>query len=132
MTQPRSLQLQPQVYVSVPTRVQAMRWTAEPGVTEAFWDWCGEKFVERMKFTHKRGHDFVSAALYVDANQTWVPLEPGEWVLCDQHGFYPCKDDVFRKKYRPQNTTAGTPATFAEVQNTTTSHPETPTELQNE
>lgn len=39
------------------------------------------------------------AELWVEANQTTVPIEIGEWVLQDEKGFYPCKDDIFQKLY---------------------------------
>lgn len=34
----------------------------------------------------------VTAALWVQANTTYLPLTTGEWVMHDQFGFYPCKD----------------------------------------
>ena len=37
--------------------------------------------------------------IWVAANNAWLALEEGEWVLQDELGFYPCKDVVFRKKY---------------------------------
>lgn len=35
--------------------------------------------------------------LWVEANQTWLPIEIGEWVVKDDLGFYPCKDEIMRK-----------------------------------
>lgn len=37
--------------------------------------------------------------LWVAANQSWLPLVPGEWVIQDELGFYPCKDDRFLATY---------------------------------
>lgn len=37
--------------------------------------------------------DDVTAALWVAANDAYLGLVNGEWVMHDQHGFYPCKDD---------------------------------------
>lgn len=42
----------------------------------------------------------VFGELWVDANQQWLPIEVGEWIVKDELGAYPCKDDVFKKKYR--------------------------------
>lgn len=39
------------------------------------------------------------AELWVQANESWLPIEPGEWVIHDQLGFYPCKDKQFRETY---------------------------------
>jgi len=95
----------PMLYVSVPTQITAMQWKGYDNTgrginTEDFWDWCSEKFVERMGFTHLSGKSYVAAGIYVHANSAWLPLETGEWVAKDSHGFYPIKNDVFEKKYR--------------------------------
>jgi hypothetical protein len=37
--------------------------------------------------------------IWVAANEAWLPIQEGEWVLQDELGFYPCQDVVFRKKY---------------------------------
>lgn len=40
-----------------------------------------------------------SGLLWIEANTNWSGIETGEWVLHDSEGFYPCKDDIFKKKY---------------------------------
>lgn len=45
------------------------------------------------------------AELYVAANGAWVPIEPGEWILRDQRGCYPCKADIFAATYEPVDGT---------------------------
>lgn len=42
--------------------------------------------------------------LWVDANQSWLPIEEGEWIANDRHGFYPIKNDVFTESYDPVET----------------------------
>lgn len=41
------------------------------------------------------------AELWVAANDAHVFIEIGEWVLKDEKGFYPCKNDMFQKLYAP-------------------------------
>jgi hypothetical protein len=39
----------------------------------------------------------------VTAHKQMAILEPGDWVISepDGRGYYPCKDDIFRKTYDP-------------------------------
>lgn len=39
------------------------------------------------------------ASLFVAANGVWLQLVPGEWVIRDRLGLYPCKSDVFAETY---------------------------------
>jgi hypothetical protein len=39
------------------------------------------------------------ARLYVAANDAWLNLEVGEWIIKDSLGFYPCKAEVFAATY---------------------------------
>ena len=58
-----------------------------------------EKFGLDVLFTVPEGtHDLV-CSIYVAANDEWLTLERGEWIIRDSHGIYPCKDDVFHEKY---------------------------------
>lgn len=40
-----------------------------------------------------------TAALWVAANGTYLPLVDGEWVLHDSAGFYPCLERIFAESY---------------------------------
>jgi len=40
-----------------------------------------------------------SAALWVAANESYLPLVDGEWVIHDSVGFYPCQEAVFAATY---------------------------------
>lgn len=37
--------------------------------------------------------DDVTAALWVAANNSYLGITDGEWVMHDEHGFYPCKSE---------------------------------------
>lgn len=39
------------------------------------------------------------ARLWVAANQQWLGIEIGEWVIQDKLGFYPCKNSVFQETH---------------------------------
>lgn len=39
--------------------------------------------------------------LWVEANQTYLPIEVGEWVVKDKLGFYPCKDEIIKANNEP-------------------------------
>ncbi|AEL98276.1 hypothetical protein LINSTU_33 [Mycobacterium phage LinStu] len=34
-----------------------------------------------------------------NANQSWLPIKDGEWVVKDRLGFYPVEDGVFAETY---------------------------------
>lgn len=42
-----------------------------------------------------------TAELWVEANRQWLPIEPGEWIVQDQLGFYPCKDEIMKLNNTP-------------------------------
>lgn len=42
-----------------------------------------------------------TAELWVDANHKWLPIVIGEWVIKDQLGFYPCKDEIMQMNNTP-------------------------------
>ena len=37
----------------------------------------------------------ATGQLFVNANRAYLAIVPGEWVIKDQRGFYPCKPDIF-------------------------------------
>jgi hypothetical protein len=43
----------------------------------------------------------ATGSLWVEANATWLALVPGEWIIKDAKGFYPCKPDIFAATYEP-------------------------------
>lgn len=80
-------------YVHTPTVVEAIQWR---GDWDAVCEWVGQQ-----------GHSNVlrlvagQLKLYVEANDVWVPIDDGEWLLYDG-GFYPCKNHVFRESYEAE------------------------------
>lgn len=84
-------------YISIPTRITAMQWTGTN--IQELWDWITAEFLYGPIPAGDRRAP-IPARLYVAANNAWVDIEPGEWILQDTLGFYPCKDSVFRAKYR--------------------------------
>lgn len=46
---------------------------------------------------------YPAPQLWVAANQAWVTVEPGEWLIRDARGVYPCKPDIFEQTYELVN-----------------------------
>lgn len=96
-------------YTSIPTTITAIQWTGDN--IHALWDWCGADNVygpvptiddaDHNQNLHAKDVEMRPARLYVAANDAWLDLEIGEWILKDDLGFYPCKHAVFIKKYAP-------------------------------
>ncbi|OZC59248.1 hypothetical protein CH276_22640 [Rhodococcus sp. 06-470-2] len=84
-----------------PVRVQAIQWTGDnPYAVRAFTGVhkvqpSGDHYV----FTTQDGVDH--AKLYVAANDAWLEVEVGEWIIRDEHGYYPCKAERFIESYEP-------------------------------
>lgn len=99
------------------------KYRRRPGEIEAV-QFTGENWVEMVTFTgtrkaedgrqvmvfNPRGTFLLSffantesagaeAELWVAAKGANVYIHRGEWVLKDEKGFYPCKDDEFKKLY---------------------------------
>ena len=85
-------------YRSKPKLIEAMRWTGENNAEVM--EWTGTHLdidgQEVLVFTPLA---YPSALLWVAANNATITVEPGEWILRDKLGFYPCKDEVFRASY---------------------------------
>lgn len=90
-------------YTSIPTTISALQWR---GDVDQMWDWTTPAaFYGPIPAEYRRAA--TPARLYVAANNAWVDLDIGEWVIRDDLGFYPCKDSVFRKKYRKLDVHGG-------------------------
>lgn len=92
--------MKPQKYRKQPIEIEAMQFT--DGVSQAvLMEWTGTRIGEH-------GDEFLvfvplawpKPKLWVEANQCYVPIERGEWIIRDELGFYPCKPEVFAKTYR--------------------------------
>lgn len=92
----------PQTYVSVPTEIQALQWTGTNVEEVRSFTHRGIEAEEKSEAFH---YDFYvtrngDGNLWVQVSQTFVKIVAGEWVLKDQLGFYPCKDEIFAQKYK--------------------------------
>jgi hypothetical protein len=91
-------------YRSRPKIVEAIRWTGDNNVEVL--DWTGIHTAKDMA-GYEDGTELLvfvplaypEALLFVAANHAYVPIEPGEWVVRDVLGFYPCKNEVFIASY---------------------------------
>ena len=77
-------------YRKRPVVVEAMQWTGNN--VDALQDWAGVTTVLGPTLAKP-------LRLFVAANQAWLDLEVGEWVIRDSLGFYPCKAEIFAKTY---------------------------------
>lgn len=84
-------------YRKRPIELQAIQWTGE---NEAeIQAWTGRSIFYKLDVEDRGENPDATATLYVAANSVWLGLEPGEWILKDSKGFYPCKPDVFAETY---------------------------------
>lgn len=106
-------------FTSKPITIEAVQWTGDNAKEMAAWFKVHNKtaalkvWIRRQSATKAHwlyvsdnsdwGNDStVTAALWVAANDSWLPIRNDEWIIVDEHGFYPCKDDVFQRKYGPE------------------------------
>jgi len=90
-------------YRSKPTTIQAFQWDGGDN-TDGLLEWTVEQGAppeDPVIRVERRGEyqNIHFIKLYVAANDEWLEIEPGEWVIKDRLGFYPCKDEIFREKY---------------------------------
>ena len=110
---------EPKRYRKKPVEIEAMQWTGDN--PDDMYDWavlpsrgaikgsvmqCFVPMEDDEVFDTLSGEMFddfrnkgASAALWVDANSQWLPVQDGEWIAKDRHGFYPIKADVFAENY---------------------------------
>jgi hypothetical protein len=94
-------------YRSLPVEVEAVQFKNLN--FEELREFTGRRLVDgdhSIDLVHPLGtylpkHEFPGyvAELWVEANKAWLPLEDGEWVIKDAIGFYPCKNEIFIRKY---------------------------------
>lgn len=75
-----------------PVVIEAMQWTGDN--LQEIWDWTTAEVVYGPT-------EVNPLRLYVGANEAWLDLEVGEWILKDALGFYPCKAGMFANNYEP-------------------------------
>lgn len=96
-------------FVRVHMEVKAVRFSGDYHVlcaqmTEAWGASVVESCVENLIVPNVSPDPVVH--IRVETNHAWLAIEPGDWVVRDGIGFYPCKDEIFRKKYRPTDEVA--------------------------
>jgi hypothetical protein len=79
-------------YRKRPVVVDAMQWTDDN--IQELWDWANAEVIYGPTESNP-------LRLYVAANDAWLDLEIGEWIIRDSRGYYPCKVDVFEVTYEP-------------------------------
>jgi len=62
-------------------------------------DFLAEKFGLDILFTLPENGHQLKCSIYVAANDEWLKIEVGEWIIRDSLGICPCKDEVFHEKY---------------------------------
>lgn len=113
----------PKRYVKLPVEVTAIQFTGENfdavqsfvGNRSANWNEkeevsCFNHIGTYLPNTPTR-NAYATAELWVAANNQWLPIDTGEWILKDELGCYPCKDSRFQEIYT-EACTCEEPPTF--------------------
>lgn len=96
-------------FVSVPTEIEAVQFDGDFNTLrqDMVNTWPGTGTERRVRRTIDADSlDKVVVQIWVEANSEWLTIEPSEWVIRDRIGLYPCKDEIFREKYRPMDEEA--------------------------
>lgn len=81
-----------------PIVIEAMQWTGDN--INDLWDWVGaDELYGPLSVGDPLAPNGRPVRLYVAANDAWLELEVGEWIIRDGRGFYPCKADIFAATY---------------------------------
>ena len=85
-------------YRKNPVSIRALQWNGFN--VQEVWDWIGaDNFYGPLPVGDPLAPNGRPARLYVAANDAWLDLEPGEWIIQDKLGYYPCKDSQFKEIY---------------------------------
>lgn len=91
---------EPSWFKKKPVQVQAMQWTGDN--INALWDWIGASWLfGPLPQGDPLAESGRPARLFVAANDGWLDLTIGEWIIKDASGFYPCLPDRFSETYEP-------------------------------
>lgn len=78
-----------------------MKFKTKPCEIEAV-QWIGENLTEILKFAHALRFNMLGDALVIETLECSMMANIGDYIIRDLHGeYYPCKPDVFQKKYEP-------------------------------
>jgi hypothetical protein len=78
-----------------------MRYKTKPCEIEAV-QWTGENLTEILRFTNTQNIDITSGVPVIKTLEGDMVASTGDYIIRGLRGeYYPCKPDVFQKKYEP-------------------------------
>lgn len=78
-----------------------MRYKTKPCEIEAV-QWTGENLTEILRFANTQNIDITSGVLIIKTLEGDMVASTGDYIIRGLRGeYYPCKPDVFCKKYEP-------------------------------
>ena len=78
-----------------------MRYKTKPCEIEAV-QWTGENLTEILRFANTQNIDITSGVLIIKTLEGDMVASTGDYIIRGLRGeYYPCKPDVFQKKYEP-------------------------------
>lgn len=85
-------------YVSIPIEIEAKQWDGTLDGGRPIIDWAGAD--ADIRWTNEDPQRLIIRTLEGE-----MKASPTDWIIKGTEGeFYPCKDTVFRRKYRPHYT----------------------------
>jgi len=87
--------MEPKKYRSIPTVVEAMRFTEEDAPDVVAWANGKVDYTEPAD-----REDDAIGGVFDDLHSSWISVYPGQWIIKGTKGeFYPCDPEVFAQKY---------------------------------
>ena len=78
-----------------------MKFRTKPCEIEAV-QWTGENLTEILRFTNTQNIDITSGVPVIKTLEGDMVASTGDYIIRGLRGeYYPCKPDVFQKKYEP-------------------------------
>lgn len=78
-----------------------MKFRTKPCEIEAV-QWTGENLTEILRFANTQNIDITSGVLIIKTLEGDMVASTGDYIIRGLRGeYYPCKPDVFQKKYEP-------------------------------
>ena len=78
-----------------------MKFRTKPCEIEAV-QWTGENLTEILRFTNTQNIDITSGVPVIKKLEGDMRANVGDYIIRGLRGeYYPCKPDVFQKKYEP-------------------------------
>lgn len=88
-------------YVSIPVEIDARQWDGTRESARTIIDWAGAD--ADIRWTNETPQRLVVRTLEGE-----MKANPTDWIIRGTEGeYYPCKDSVFRRKYRKPTTGIG-------------------------